>query len=85
MNWDVVEGNWNQVKGKVKQQWGRLTNDQLDMVSGRRDQLIGKIQECYGIARDEAERQVTDWETQYGDLLDKPARRTRKNADTAQH
>ena len=85
MNWDVVEGNWNQVKGKVKQQWGRLTNDQLDMVSGRRDQLIGKIQECYGIARDEAERQVTDWETQYGSLLDKPARRTRKNADAAQH
>jgi len=85
MNWDVVEGNWNQVKGKVKQQWGRLTNDHLDMVSGRRDQLIGKIQECYGIARDEAERQVTDWETQYGDLLDKPARRTRKNADAAQH
>jgi len=55
------------------------------MVSGRRDQLIGKIQECYGIARDEAERQVTDWETQYGSLLDKPARRTRKNADAAQH
>ena len=86
MNWDVIEGNWKQVKGKVKQQWGKLTNDQLDMVSGKRDQLVGKIQECYGVARDEAERQVTDWEAQYGDMLDKTTRRrTRKNADAAQH
>jgi uncharacterized protein YjbJ (UPF0337 family) len=85
MNWDVVEGNWKQVKGKVKQQWGKLTNDQLDMVSGKRDQLVGKIQECYGIARDEAERQVTDWEAQYGDTFDHAPRRTRKNADAAQH
>ena len=85
MNWDVIEGNWKQVKGKIKQQWGNLTNDQLDMVSGKRDQLVGQIQECYGVARDEAERQVTDWETQYGGPLDKPARRTRKNADAAQH
>jgi uncharacterized protein YjbJ (UPF0337 family) len=85
MNWDVIEGNWKQVKGKVKQQWGKLTNDQLDMVSGRRDQLIGKIQESYGIARDEAERQVVDWEAQYGDILDKSSRRTGKSADTAAH
>jgi uncharacterized protein YjbJ (UPF0337 family) len=85
MNWDVIEGNWKQVKGKVKQQWGKLTNDQLDMVSGRRDQLIGKIQESYGIARDEAERQVTDWEAQYGDTFDKTWRRSRKHDDTAQH
>ena len=85
MNWDVVEGNWKQVKGKVKQQWGKLTNDQLDMVSGRRDQLVGKIQECYGIARDEGERQVTDWEAQYADTFDHAWRRARKNADTAQH
>jgi len=85
MNWNVIEGNWKQVKGTVKQQWGRLTDDQLEMVSGKRDQLVGKIQECYGIARDEAERQVTNWEEQYGDILDKSIRRTRKNADTAQH
>jgi uncharacterized protein YjbJ (UPF0337 family) len=85
MNWNVIEGNWKQVKGTVKQQWGRLTDDQLEMVSGKRDQLVGKIQECYGIARDEAERQVTNWEAQYGDILDKSTRRTRKNADTAQH
>lgn len=85
MNWDVIEGNWKQVKGKVKQQWGKLTNDQLDMVSGRRDQLIGKIQESYGIARDEAERQVVDWEAQHGDILDKATRRMRKSADTSTH
>lgn len=85
MNWDVIEGNWKQIKGKVKQQWGNLTNDQLDKISGKRDQLIGQIQECYGIARDEAERQVTEWEVQYGDMLDKGRRRIRKNADTAQH
>lgn len=85
MNWDVIEGNWKQIKGKVRQQWGNLTNDQLDKISGKRDQLIGQIQECYGIARDEAERQVTEWEVQYGDMLDKGRRRIRKNADTAQH
>jgi uncharacterized protein YjbJ (UPF0337 family) len=85
MNWDVIEGNWKQVKGKVKQQWGRLTDDQLVMVSGKRDQLVGKIQEIYGIARDDAERQVRDWETQYADMSDKARRRARKNADAAQH
>ena len=85
MNWDVIEGNWKQAKGRVKQQWGKLTNDQLDMVSGKRDQLVGKIQECYGIARDEAERQVRDWETRYGDMFDKPRHRTRNNADPTQH
>jgi len=85
MNWDAVEGNWNQVKSKISQQWGKLTDDQLDLVSGKRDRLIGKIEECYGIARDEAERQVTAWEAQYGDMFDKVKRRTRKNADAAQH
>jgi uncharacterized protein YjbJ (UPF0337 family) len=85
MNWDVLEGNWKQLRGKVKQQWGRLTNDQLDMVSGKRDELVGQIQECYGIARDEAERQVKDWEMQYSGTFDKATRRARKNADTAQH
>lgn len=85
MNWDAVEGNWNQVKSKISQQWGKLTDDQLDLVSGKRDRLIGKIEECYGIARDEAERQVTAWEAQYGDMFDKIKRRTRKNADAAQH
>ena len=63
MNWDRVEGNWKQFKGKAQQQWGKLTNDDLDLVEGNRKELVGRIQERYGIARDEAERQVRDWET----------------------
>lgn len=87
MDWDVIEGNWKQIKSKVKQQWGNLSDEQLDTISGKRDQLIAQIQECYGIARDEAERQVTEWEMRYGDMLDKGRRRIRlrKNVDAAQH
>jgi len=58
MNWDRIEGNWTQLKGKVKEQWGRLTDDDLDVVAGRKDQLVGRIQEQYGISREEAEKQV---------------------------
>jgi uncharacterized protein YjbJ (UPF0337 family) len=61
MNWDRVEGTWKQVKGKVKENWGKLTDDDVDVIEGRRDQLIGKLQEKYGIAREEAERQVADF------------------------
>jgi uncharacterized protein YjbJ (UPF0337 family) len=63
MNWNRVQGNWKQMKGKVKEQWGKLTDDQLDVVAGNRDELIGRIQNAYGIAQDEAERQVSDWES----------------------
>ena len=62
MNWDRIEGNWKQVKGKAKMQWGKLTDDDLDVVAGRREQLAGKIQERYGIAKDDVERQIADWE-----------------------
>jgi uncharacterized protein YjbJ (UPF0337 family) len=61
MNWDRIEGNWKQFSGKAQQQWGKLTNDDLDVVEGRRTELVGKIQERYGIAKDEAERQVDSW------------------------
>ena len=61
MNWDRIEGNWKQFKGKVKQKWGKLTDDDLDKLVGRRDQLIGKIQERKGIARDKAEKEVNEW------------------------
>ena len=67
MNWDKIEGNWKQLRGKVQQQWGRLTNDDLDVVEGRRDELAGKIQERYGIAKDEAEKQVAAWERRVSD------------------
>lgn len=61
MNWDRIEGNWKQFRGQVQQQWGKLTNDDLDTVEGRRVELVGKIQERYGIAKDEAEKQIDAW------------------------
>jgi uncharacterized protein YjbJ (UPF0337 family) len=62
MNWDRIEGNWKQLKGKVTEQWGKLTDDDIDVVAGRRDQLAGKVQERYGVAKDVAEKQVAEWE-----------------------
>ena len=62
MNWDQVSGNWKQFKGKVQEKWGHLTDDDLDVIAGQRDQLIGRIQERYGIQKEAAERQVKDWE-----------------------
>ncbi len=61
MNWDQVSGQWKQIKGRAKVKWGRLTDDELDIVEGKRDQLVGKIQERYGIAKDKAEKEVDDW------------------------
>lgn len=63
MNWDRIEGNWTQLKGKVKEQWGKLTDDDLDVVAGRRDQLAGKLQDRYGYAKDETEKQINSWES----------------------
>ena len=64
MNNERIKGNWNQFKGKIKEKWGRLTDDDLDVAEGQRDQLIGKIQERYGIAKEEAERQFAELEFQ---------------------
>lgn len=61
MNWDRIEGNWKQFTGNVKEQWGKLTDDDLTYVSGKRDVLAGKIQERYGVAKDVAEKQVDDF------------------------
>jgi uncharacterized protein YjbJ (UPF0337 family) len=61
MNEDTLKGQWNQLKGKVREKWGMLTNDDLNVIQGQSTQLVGRIQERYGIARDEAERQVKDW------------------------
>jgi uncharacterized protein YjbJ (UPF0337 family) len=63
MNWDRIQGNWKQVTGKAKVQWGKLTDDDLDIIAGHRDQLSGKIQERYGVAKDEAEKQLSDWQS----------------------
>ncbi len=62
MNWDIIEGNWKKFKGKAKAQWGKLTDDRLDVIAGKRDQLTGEIQKAYGITKEEAEKQVKDFE-----------------------
>jgi len=61
MNSDQMAGKWKQMKGAVKTKWGKLTDDDLDVIAGQKDQLVGRIQERYGIAREEAQRQVDDW------------------------
>ncbi len=61
MNSDTVKGQWKQLKGQAKEKWGQLTDDELDIAEGHRDQLVGKIQERYGYARDVAEREVDDF------------------------
>lgn len=61
MNKDQLEGNWKQIAGKARAKWGDLTNDDLDKIAGEREILIGKIQERYGIEREDAERQVREW------------------------
>lgn len=65
MNNDILAGNWKQFKGNMLEQWGKLTDDDLDVVAGRRDQIVGKLQERYGLAKDEAERQVKEFENRY--------------------
>jgi uncharacterized protein YjbJ (UPF0337 family) len=61
MNWDQAKGKWKQIKGSVKTQWGKLTDDDLDIIAGQRDVLVGKIQERYGISKDAALTQVNNW------------------------
>ena len=58
MNWDIAKGNWKQMKGQLQQKWGKLTDDDLTPIEGKRDELVGRLQERYGFARDEAEREA---------------------------
>ena len=61
MNWDTIEGKWGQLKGQVKERWGRLTDDDIDQIEGRLDKLTGKIQEVYGSSREAAEREIKEF------------------------
>ncbi len=61
MNWDRIEGQWKQMKGSVKERWGKLTDDDLNVIGGKKDQLVGRVQERYEIAKDEAQTQVDEW------------------------
>ena len=65
MNKDIIEGNWKQLKGKVKESWGKLTDDDLDVIDGKREQMAGVIQERYGISKDKAEAQIKEWEDKH--------------------
>ena len=67
MNWDRIEGNWKQLTGKIKEQWGKLTYDDIDVIGGKRDQLAGRLQQSYGITKDEAEEQIDSFADRYGD------------------
>ena len=65
MNTDIIKGNWKEIKGKVKQQWGKLTDDDLQQIDGKREELVGKIQAQYGYAREQAEEEGKKWEDSY--------------------
>jgi uncharacterized protein YjbJ (UPF0337 family) len=67
MNWDQIEGKWKQLKGSAKQQWAKLTDDDLKLISGKKDELVGRIQERYGITKEEAQRQADLWSKQAQD------------------
>lgn len=61
MNWDQAMGKWNQMKGAVKERWGKLTDDDLTVIAGNRDRLLGKIQERYGVTKEKAEQEISQW------------------------
>jgi uncharacterized protein YjbJ (UPF0337 family) len=61
MNWDRIEGNWKQFKGKAREKWGKLTDNDWELIAGKKDQLVGRIQERYGISKDEAQKQADEW------------------------
>lgn len=63
MNWDQIQGNWKQFTGKVKAKWGKLTDDDLTTISGKRDELAGILQERYGYAKERAEKELDDFTT----------------------
>ncbi|MEP6963230.1 MAG: CsbD family protein, partial [Acidobacteriota bacterium] len=62
MNQDTIQGNWKQFKGTIREQWGKITDDDVDVIAGKRDQLLGKIQERYGMVKDDAEKEVKKFE-----------------------
>jgi len=70
MNWDVVKGDWKQMKGKAREKWGKLTDDELDTMHGDYEQFVGKLQERYGWSRDQAEKEAKDWADTHSKMND---------------
>jgi uncharacterized protein YjbJ (UPF0337 family) len=66
MNWDQIKGNWKQFAGKVKEKWGKLTDDDLIVIAGKRDQLVGKLQQAYGYSKEQAEKEIDELDRQAG-------------------
>ena len=81
MNWQRTGGNWKQIKGKVREKWGRLTDNQIHIIAGQRDQLVGKIQETFGIAADAAEHRVRAWEESHRRAWDTNRRGARERSE----
>jgi uncharacterized protein YjbJ (UPF0337 family) len=77
MNWDQMEGKWKQVKGSLRQQWGELTDDDLTAIGGSRDKLVGRLQERYGIAKEEAQKRADQWASTLHEEQKAGERRTR--------
>jgi uncharacterized protein YjbJ (UPF0337 family) len=69
MNTDQIQGNWKQLKGKIKEQWGKLTDDDLTAINGRKDQLLGKLQERYGYTKEQAERELEHQRAQWDEAM----------------
>jgi uncharacterized protein YjbJ (UPF0337 family) len=75
MNLDELTGKWNQLKGSVKERWGKLTEDDLTTIDGKKDRLVGKIQERYGLTKDKAEQQIAEWRIPPSHEQDEPKRK----------
>jgi uncharacterized protein YjbJ (UPF0337 family) len=77
MNQDRIQGRWKQLKGRVREQWGRLTEDDFDVIAGRRDQLLGRIQQRHGLAREDAVRDAGEWDKRNPDFRLDPTDKSR--------
>ncbi len=64
MDWNIIEGKWKELKGHAREEWGKLTDDELEEVGGKKDRLVGKLQQKYGYAADEADRRADEWAKQ---------------------
>jgi len=78
VNWEQIEGRWNQLKGAVKQRWGKLTDHDLDVIAGKKDELLGKLQEKYGITKEQAEKQLEQWSAENTNTAGPESERERK-------
>jgi uncharacterized protein YjbJ (UPF0337 family) len=83
MNWDQIEGKWKQASGKIGEKWGKLTDDDLTVINGRREQLVGRIQERYGLAKEAAEKQVDEFMRSYNAGEEDSSERDRESRERA--